>query len=84
MNWVYLIISSGIAYGLIVYSRQIVNMVGRSSWFEHKLGPGGTQTAWKLLGFLIFFLALLNATGSLKCVNEFIQGFFGPMRDSMS
>lgn len=45
---------------------------GASDWAERKLGPGGTNTFYKLLGVLVAFLGMLIAT---NLISEVMQGF---------
>lgn len=46
----------GLGYVAIIYSKWLVDSLGRISFFETKIGGGGTYTFWKLLGvaFIIF------------------------------
>jgi len=54
---------------IVVYSEKMLNAFGRIEFFEKYLGTsGGSRLGYKLVGLLIFFLAMLTATG-------LIQGF---------
>ena len=46
----FLAIAAGI--GMIFYSTQIVKVFGHQDWAERYLGPAGTYTAWKAIGFI--------------------------------
>ena len=45
----------------IAYSKWLVDSLGRISFFETKIGGGGTYTFWKLLGvaLIIFGIAYI-------------------------
>ena len=43
---------------------------------RRKLGPGGTNTLWKIFGLLIALIGLLNLTGDLTTILRGIIGFF--------
>lgn len=50
----------GVGLGLVcvIYSQQIVKMFGRMGWAEQRFGPGGTVTAWKLIGFIMIVVGI--------------------------
>lgn len=63
MNFLIFMMCGVIGYVSIVYSKWLVDSLGRISFFEEKLGGGGTYLFWKLLGvcFIIFgFYYLFN------------------------
>ena len=39
-------------------SFSIVRVFGHLDWAEQRLGPGGTYTAWKLIGVIVIFAGL--------------------------
>lgn len=76
MKFVTMLIGFAIGFGLAKYSRQIVQITGRSSWAEVKLGPGGTQQLLKIIGMIVITLAFFNWTGHLQTVGETIASWF--------
>lgn len=40
-------------------------MTGAMDWPETHIGPGGTRLFLKIIGLILFFVALLYMTGSL-------------------
>ena len=67
------IIGNTFGYLTIKNTRQIVQITGRISWAERKLGGGGTYTFIKLMGLLMISLSFLYATGLLQPI---VQGIF--------
>jgi len=64
MNYLYFLAGLVIGTLVIVYTRQIVGLVGRMDLAERYLGPTGTFSAWKIIGVLCIlagFLALRYA-----------------------
>ncbi len=53
---------------ILVYRRQIKNVVGSIGFAEKIFGAGGTWTFLALLGVLIFILSLMWAMGTLQSV----------------
>ena len=49
---------------------------GANAWAERKMGPGGTNTFYKLLGVGVAFLGMLIATNLISGVLEGIVGIF--------
>jgi hypothetical protein len=43
--------------GMLVYAYPIVKICGSMDWAEQKLGPGGTYTAWRLIGIVLMVAA---------------------------
>ncbi len=79
-KWFVLFGGVALGYAITVYSRKCAEMFGQSAWAEHKFGPGGTLTMWKMFGMGIAFLSLLYFTGDLACVRKGFEGFFSGMR----
>ena len=50
MKFLIFIMCFSIGFIAIRYSKWLVDSIGRSQFFEEKLGSGGTYTFWKLLG----------------------------------
>jgi len=60
------ILCLGLGFFAIYYSKWLVDSLGRISFFETKIGSGGTYTFWKLLGvaLIIFgFIYLFSGIG---------------------
>ena len=56
---------------ITIKSDKVLEMFGRSEFFETKLGSaGGSRLGYKLVGIIIAFLGILAMTG-------LIQGFMG-------
>jgi hypothetical protein len=53
----YLVFLLGLAFGIyvIVKSYAVARLFGQMDYAERYLGPGGTYTAWKLIGLLCIF-----------------------------
>lgn len=51
----YLVFIVGITFGTYVIAKSYATarLFGQMDWAERYLGPGGTYTAWKLIGLLI-------------------------------
>lgn len=43
----------GVAVVTIIYTKWLVDSVGRIQYFEEKLGNGGTYNFWKLFGLAV-------------------------------
>ncbi len=66
MKFLIFFVCLGFGYIGIIYSKWLVDSLGRVSWFEDKLGSGGTYSFWKLLGlaFIIFgFVYMFGGIG---------------------
>ncbi len=50
MNYLYLFLGVSIGLVVMVYTAPIVKIFGHMDWAEQRFGPGGTYTAWKLMG----------------------------------
>lgn len=50
------------------------DFLGRNSWAEDKLGPGGTSTFYKLVGVGVAFLGMLIVTGLISNVMQSLVG----------
>ena len=57
-----------LALGLVIliYTKQIVDIAGNSSWAESKIGAGGTYTLWKLFGVFVIIFGFLYAVGTFN------------------
>ncbi|MEI6144373.1 MAG: hypothetical protein WCP91_02145 [Candidatus Berkelbacteria bacterium] len=44
---------------LLYFAYPLTNITGRQDWIEKYLGPGGTITAYRLLGAAIFIFAFI-------------------------
>lgn len=49
---------------------------GANDWAERKLGPGGTNTFYKLLGVGVAFLGMLIATNLISEVMQSLTSVF--------
>ena len=63
MQFIYGIIGMGLAYVIVKYREDIVEMTGRFSWAEKYLGRGGTYNAYILFGIIIFIISFLFFIG---------------------
>ena len=63
MQFIYGILGMGLAYVIVKYREQIVEMTGKFSWAEKYLGRGGTYNAYVLLGIIIFIISFLFFIG---------------------
>jgi len=69
MNIILGIIGMIIGASITIYSEKLLNAFGSIAFFDKYLGTeGGSRLGYKLIGLLVFFLAMLTATG-------LIQGF---------
>ncbi|MFA4996110.1 MAG: hypothetical protein WC536_03140 [Patescibacteria group bacterium] len=50
MKFLIFLMCEGLGFVSIIYTKWLVDSIGRSQFFEEKLGSGGTYTFWKLLG----------------------------------
>lgn len=57
------LLGMGLAYLIVKYREQIVEMTGQFSWAEKYLGRGGTYNAYVLLGIIIFIISFLFFIG---------------------
>lgn len=51
-----------IAIGILKYTYQIVQIFGKMSWAERRLGTGGTFTMWKLIAVGLIVGSLIYLT----------------------
>ena len=63
MHFIYGLLGMGLAYLIVKYREQIVEMTGKFSWAEKYLGRGGTYNAYVLLGIIIFCISFLFFIG---------------------
>ncbi len=63
MQFIYGILGMGLAYAIVKYRDQIVEITGRFSWAEKYLGRGGTYNMYVLLGIIIFAISFLFFIG---------------------
>ncbi len=66
---------------LIIYRERVYRFTGAMGWAESYLGPGGTFTAFLLMGLIGFFASLMVMTGTF----DFLLGgigtkFFGGLK----
>jgi hypothetical protein len=57
------LVCSAAGYYCLTNSRQITNIAGPAGWAEHKFGPGGTYTMWKIIGILIWIFGFIYLLG---------------------
>jgi hypothetical protein len=62
MRYIIMLVLIIAGVGLINYSFRIVRTFGTMDWAEKALGPGGSYTAWKLIGtaLIIFGVVFLR------------------------
>lgn len=69
---------AGIGVFMIVKSKSIKSFFGNVGWAEQHLGPGGTDTLWKLVGVAMIILSFLWMAGNTQVMFWNIMGqFFG-------
>ncbi|MFT7184056.1 MAG: hypothetical protein ACI9QC_000382 [Oceanicoccus sp.] len=60
------LLGMGLGFLIIVFRKQIKDMTGNIGFAERYLGRGGTWTFLALLGFAVFVLSLMWATGTIQ------------------
>lgn len=50
---------------MVIKTDWFYSMTGAIDWPEQHIGPGGTRIFLKIIGLILFFLALLYMTGGL-------------------
>ncbi|MCL5410270.1 MAG: hypothetical protein M1324_00225 [Patescibacteria group bacterium] len=65
MKFLIFFLSMGIGLVSIIYSKWLVDSIGRFPFFEEKLGSGGTYSFWKLLGVLFIIFGFYYLFGGL-------------------
>lgn len=80
LKFFWLAVALGVGYLCMVKSREIVKIVGRSVWAEHKFGPGGSLTLWKIIGLIVAICGLLYFTGDYLGVATGLRSIFAPPR----
>ncbi len=53
-----------VAIGILKYTYQIVQIFGKMSWAERRLGTGGTFTMWKLIAIGLIVGSLIYLTSA--------------------
>lgn len=66
MRYVFGIIGIVLAVLLVLKTDWFYAMTGAMDWPETHIGPGGTRIFLKIIGLVLFFVALLYITGSLS------------------
>lgn len=67
-----------IAFLILRFRRPIKEFIGDVGFAERYLGSGGTNTLIVIIGFLVWLLSLMYATGSLQSIlDKFLGPFFG-------
>jgi len=61
---------------MVIKTRWFIENFGHSAWAEEKLGGGGTNTMYKILGIVFIFGSLMAMTGLL---GNFLVSFFGKL-----
>ncbi len=75
MSFIIGILMIALAVHLIVKTESWLSGFGRIAFFERHLGTeGGSRLGYKLLGILIFFIAMLIITGMFEGFMLFILG----------
>lgn len=69
----------GIGVFLVIKSRSIKNFFGNVAWAEEHIGPGGTDSLWKLVGVAIIILSFLWMVGSTQEIFWGVMGQFFQM-----
>jgi len=64
MRYIVGLIVIAIAALLVIKTEWFYSMTGAIDWAEQHVGAGGTRTFIKIVGIILFFLALLYMTGS--------------------
>ncbi len=59
------LIAIGVGFSMVYKTRGWTEFLGRNDWAEDKLGPGGTQLFYKLIGTGICILGIFGVTGIL-------------------
>ncbi len=62
-------------FGLILYTRPVVDFTGSFDFAERILGTGGTYNFLKVIGLLMIITSFMWMTGTLQ---PFLAGIFGP------
>jgi hypothetical protein len=75
---IFLVIFSVVGYVFIVKNREMVRAMGRSTWAEQKLGPGGSETMWKILGFIMIVIGLIVVTGGTTFFYNILRAIIRP------
>ena len=55
---------------LVIKTEFFYSMTGAMEWPEQHIGPGGTRTFIKIIGIILFFMALFYLTGGLGDVGH--------------
>lgn len=62
---------------IIRHAEPIVRNFGTMDWAEKHLGPGGTYSAWKLIGILVIIFGFLYAIGQFDLAPRDATQFIG-------
>lgn len=65
MKFLIFLMCEGLGFASIIYTKWLVDSIGRSQFFEEKLGSGGTYTFWKLLGVVLIVFGFFYLFGRL-------------------
>jgi hypothetical protein len=65
MKFLIFLLCLGAGLITIIYTKWLVDSIGKSSFFEEKLGSGGTYTFWKILGLLSIIFGFYYLFGGL-------------------
>lgn len=72
-----LVLSMVFGFFMMVKNRELVRLFGRITWAERKLGPGGSETMWKLGGVGAIIFGLLTFTDGWGFLTGFLRTLFG-------
>ncbi|MEA1909996.1 MAG: hypothetical protein U9M89_03170 [Patescibacteria group bacterium] len=74
MKWIVGIIFTALGIIMVLKTEWFLSFLGRNSWAEDKIGPGGTRLFYKLIGIGLILFSFMYVSGAFYRILDSIFG----------